>query len=62
MVRPIALCIRLKIFMDVLLHVIELDLGADVTPLKLQLIILSACSTPGRDRRPITLPRPIGIG
>lgn len=30
--------------------------------IKLQLIILSACSTPGRDRRPITLPRPIGIG
>ncbi len=29
---------------------------------KTQLIILSACSTPGRDRRPITLPRPIGIG
>jgi hypothetical protein len=27
---------------------------------KLQLIILSAYSTPGRDRRPIILPRPIG--
>ncbi len=30
--------------------------------IKLQLNILSACSTPGRDWRPITLPSHIGIG
>jgi hypothetical protein len=41
---------------DLLHHILLL------LPRKLELIILSACSTPGRDQRPLMLPHPIGIG